>query len=387
MSALPETKTEIKESTERVFALDALRGIMMLLGIVLHAASTYANKSSWSVWRVKDPNNNLFFKTIVEFIHSFRMPVFFVVAGFFCALLYYKKSPFDMIKNRFNRIVLPFLAGVLVIWPLTLMAIVFSNSAFDGLGVPFMESLKKASFLPFNMAHLWFLYFLAILAGLLWILATVFKKKNSFTILFIKCTSYVLNNFWLRLTIFSIFYIVCLFIMGTEGIVTSTTWLPKPIVLLFYFVLFATGWMIYKTRSLDNISSYSISQLIVAITLFLVSAFSPWPNEEWSHTLKQIFTAIYGPLFIFGFLGFFVTYFNSYSQRLGYLMEASYWVYIVHLPIVIFIPGLMAETGLSVLTKFAVTLLATSIICLISYKYFVRSTFIGLFLSGKVYKN
>ena len=31
-----------QSGNERVYALDALRGIMMLLGLVLHAASTYS---------------------------------------------------------------------------------------------------------------------------------------------------------------------------------------------------------------------------------------------------------------------------------------------------------------------------------------------------------
>ena len=103
---------------ERVYALDALRGIMMLLGLVLHAASSYSSKSEWGTWRSKDPDNNFPFLVLVEYIHAFRMPVFFVAAGFFGALLFYKKGPKALLKNRWQRIVLPFIAGVLIIWPL-----------------------------------------------------------------------------------------------------------------------------------------------------------------------------------------------------------------------------------------------------------------------------
>ena len=59
---------------------------------------------------------------------------------------------------------------------------------------------------------------------------------------------------------------------------------------------------------------------------------------------KQTLTAIYSSLFIFGFIAFFLTYFNSYSPRLSYIMDAAYWVYIIHLPIVAFIPGLLYLT-------------------------------------------
>ena len=68
-------------------------------------------------------------------------------------------------------------------------------------------------------------------------------------------------------------------------------------------------------------------------------------------------------------------------------MEASYWVYIIHLPLIAFIPGLMAGSGIPVFLKFIITLTVTSVICMLSYKYVVRGTFIGMFLNGKVYKN
>lgn len=63
-------------NSERVYALDALRAIMMLLGIVLHSAVTYGSVDYKTAWPLKDPNNNLIFDLIAGFIHAFRMPVF-----------------------------------------------------------------------------------------------------------------------------------------------------------------------------------------------------------------------------------------------------------------------------------------------------------------------
>ncbi len=45
----------------------------------------------------------------------------------------------------------------------------------------------------------------------------------------------------------------------------------------------------------------------------------------------------------------------------------------------------MAGSGLPVLVKFVITLSVACIICIIGYKYFVRSTLIGLLLNGKVH--
>lgn len=375
---------------ERVYALDALRGIMMLLGLVLHAASSYSSKSEWGTWRSKDPDNNFPFLVLVEYIHAFRMPVFFVAAGFFGALLFYKKGPKALLKNRWQRIVLPFIAGVLIIWPLVQTAFIFSIAAFKGVANPYSEvwqSIKSLGFIPFKMTHLWFLYFLALLALASYLLAMLFNKRTSFTVAFNNVTLVVLKNLWVRIVALAICYFLMLVWMGTAGIITSLTWIPNFIVLLLYFIFFGLGWMIFKTDSLQYLKTNSIAQLIAATLLFLAADFIPWQNSGWEYTVKQLLTALSGTLFIFGFIAFFLTYFHSYSRRLSYLMEASYWVYIIHLPIIAFIPGLMAGSGLPVFLKFIITLTVTSVICIITYKYFVRGTFIGMFLNGKVHKN
>lgn len=377
-------------SNERVYALDALRGIMMLLGLVLHAASTYSQKSEWGTWRSKDPDNNFSFLVLVEYIHAFRMPVFFVAAGFFGALLFYKKGPAALLKNRFQRIVLPLIAGVLIVWPLVQFAMIFSIAAFKGTANPYAEaweSMKALSFIPFKLAHLWFLYFLAILALASFLLAMLFRKDTAVVISFKKASVYVLKSFWIRLIVVIACYFLMLVWMGTAGIITSITWIPNFIVLLLYFLFFSLGWLIYKTDSLPYLKTNSISQLIAATLLFLAADFIPWQNTGWEYTVKQLLTAVSGTLFIFGFIAFFLTYFHSYSKRLSYLMEASYWVYIIHLPLIAFIPGLMAGTGIPVFLKFIITLTVTTVLCMVSYKYFVRGTFIGMFLNGKVHKN
>jgi glucan biosynthesis protein C len=379
-----------QSGNERVYALDALRGIMMLLGLVLHAASTYSLKSEWGTWRVKDPDNNFPFLVLVEYIHAFRMPVFFVAAGFFGALLFYKKGPNALLRNRWQRIVLPFIAGVLIIWPLVQTAFAFSLAAFQGDANPYAtawQSVTNLAFIPFRMAHLWFLYFLALLALASCLVAMLFGKSTSFTTAFNQAILKVLKHFWLRIIVLAGSYFLMLVWMGTAGIITSITWIPNFIVLLLYFIFFGLGWMIFKTDSLQYLKANSIAQLVVATLLFIAADFVPWQNTGWQYPTKQLLTAVSGTLFIFGFIAFFLTYFHSYSKHLSYLMEASYWVYIIHLPIIAFIPGLMAGSGWPVFIKFLITLIATSVICMISYKYLVRGTFIGMFLNGKVHKN
>ena len=75
----------------RYYGLDALRGGMMLLGIVLHGANLYLAAPPPAFPFPTDRNNAYVFDLLFFFIHSFRMPTFFVLAGFFASLLVEKR--------------------------------------------------------------------------------------------------------------------------------------------------------------------------------------------------------------------------------------------------------------------------------------------------------
>jgi glucan biosynthesis protein C len=71
-----------------------MRAITMLLGLVLHSAISYGKIDYGEAWSLKDPETtSLLFDLLVGYIHAFRMPVFFAIAGFFGALLFYERSP------------------------------------------------------------------------------------------------------------------------------------------------------------------------------------------------------------------------------------------------------------------------------------------------------
>ena len=62
---------------------------MMMLGVVLHSGLNYAI-SDIEAWNVKDPHStSYFFDFLCDWIHLFRMPIFFWISGFFGALLFY----------------------------------------------------------------------------------------------------------------------------------------------------------------------------------------------------------------------------------------------------------------------------------------------------------
>jgi len=145
---------------------------MMMLGIVLHGSQFYMAEPPASLPLRTDPSTSYFFDLILHFIHSFRMPLFFVLAGFFPSLLVGKRDFRRTYINRAKRILLPLLAAAVTILPLTgLFLISFLTSARFGTHhlipdpgqvLTLMDEIAAAGF-PVgepSLRHLWFLYYL-----------------------------------------------------------------------------------------------------------------------------------------------------------------------------------------------------------------------------------
>ncbi len=95
--------------------LDALRAIAMLLGVVLHAAMAYLPERFWVV---ADSQTNELFGVLLAAIHGFRMPLFFLLSGFFTMMLFRRRGLGSLLKHRAKRILLPLLIGAFTILPL-----------------------------------------------------------------------------------------------------------------------------------------------------------------------------------------------------------------------------------------------------------------------------
>ena len=67
-----------------------------------------------------------------------------------------------------------------------------------------------------------------------------------------------------------------------------------------------------------------------------------------------------------------------------YLSQSSYWVYLLHFPLQFTLAYyFFSEYSLSPMLAFFGVLLSSTIICLLSYHFLVRGTFIGSFLNGR----
>lgn len=149
---------------DRIHSMDNLRALAMLAGVVFHAALAYSPLVH-NFWPTADASGSAWVDVLAWFGHLFRMPLFFVIAGFFAALLVRKRGIGGMLRNRLARVLLPFL----IFLPLVLGALSWltaeAASSRRNLS-PVLAWVKQTTLehgsLPFlpSVAHLWFLLYL-----------------------------------------------------------------------------------------------------------------------------------------------------------------------------------------------------------------------------------
>ena len=116
----------ISNQVKRFHDFDALRGYAMLLGIVLHGLMSFM---VIPFWPAQDRNQNTeVCGTILRFIHGFRLPLFFLISGFFTAMLWRKRGLKGLLKQRAIRILIPLVVGTIVTWALVLPLTFWGNA-------------------------------------------------------------------------------------------------------------------------------------------------------------------------------------------------------------------------------------------------------------------
>ena len=92
--------------------------------------------------------------------------------------------------------------------------------------------------------------------------------------------------------------------------------------------------------------------------------------------------ALFGWSLVLLFLGAFVRWGAKPRPWVSWLSDASYWCYLIHLPVVIAFQILVADLGWPGPLKYALLMAATFAVCLGTYQAFVRYTVLGATLNG-----
>ena len=385
--------------SERLHALDAVRGFALLLGIVFHSTMSFLN-SPLPMWLVMDksPSTTL---TVVFFVsHMFRMVTFFLIAGFFAHLMFHRRGERGFIRDRLRRIGLPLVVG----WPILLAAIVACAAwgAFVMTGkVPDAPPPDpNPPPLAFPLTHLWFLYVL------LWFYTITVLVRRAVERIDVQGRIRARLDRLVSRLVNVPFGVVALAVPTCVGLLAFSVWrpwfgiptpdgslLPNVAALAAFGSAFAFGWMLHRqTQLLDVVQRrwpLHIALALAATVGCLVHLGLTPDVEIATHNAgTYAYAAMYALAvwtWTLGLIGLALRYLADYSATRRYIADASYWLYLIHLPIVLALQILVAQYTWPWPIKFALILAVAFPIMFVSYRYCVRSTFIGGVLNGKRY--
>ena len=367
---------------ERFIAIDYLRNFANFCRCIIHAAVPYMVTKA-PIWPVDD-NGDWFFDFTIFEIHLFVMELFFVISGFMFMMLLKKKSTYKVIIDRFKRIFIPFLLGLLILIPIVLS--LFSLSSFSGSELIKIETITKcysqgwklAIQNLFPTAHLWFLFYLIIFYTL--------------TILFKKNINYI-NNLSVKQILFIgiIISSICMFFMDRWIVDNPLTLIPDIPSLIHYYIFFIIGILIFNSSRflktiIDNSKRIFIAGLFIALLASIPQIFFE-RNDLYYYQIIELLAILLSCsssyLLVIGFWGIAYNLKLPDSKTLRYITDSSYWVYIINMPIVTIIQIVLMPFDISIFLKFIIVLCSGLFISMFSYEYFVRYTFIGTILNKK----
>jgi glucan biosynthesis protein C len=169
---------------------------------------------------------------------------------------------------------------------------------------------------------------------------------------------------------------------------------PEGRIVITYLTFFACGWLLWRNADvlseLRRFPRAPILLMVGVVGALLGYSIWYWQHSTGIHILLGLlasawFLALAMWLFIFGFIGIFLRLFERPIPWFRYLSDSSYWLYLVHMPVLLAFQIAVTESGWTPAVKAAVVLAASVATLLWSYHVLVRSTWVGVILNGRKY--
>ena len=385
-------------NAERLHALDAARGFVLLLGIVFHATLSFLPAPPGvALWIVMDNQRSLALAVLFYVTHIFRMTTFFVIAGFFAHMSFHKKGPRAFIRDRLKRIGIPLVAG----WPI-LFGLIVAASIWGAIvmahGKPLPPPPPYAGFPAFPLTHLWFLYVLLLLYAATLCLRRVIVAlgvDGRVRALADSATRLVAAGpFGLALLAAPTAVTFCLlpkWLMWFGIMTPDASLVPTAAATVGFSTAFGFGWLLHRQPGLLEVWRRRWLVNLLAAIAFTTAGLSmtgiaPVVTAA-AHTWQ---TAVYAACYAlaiwtwtFAVVGMSLRFLSNHSPTRRYIADASYWLYLIHVPILMALQIAVSQLAWPWWAKFALILGVAFPLMFASYHLLVRYSFIGAILNGR----
>lgn len=381
---------------ERFHALDAVRGWALILGVFFHATLSFLPGPP--LWVTMDPSRSTELAVLFYVLHIFRMTVFFVLAGFFARLALERRGSLGFIRNRAVRIAAP----LALFWPASIAAVVvvaiWAAVQASGGAMPEGPPPPPITAETFPLTHLWFLYLLLffyagalVLRGVLRLIDRRGAMGERIVDPLMRTLGGPAAPLWLAIPVAATLYLTPQW-YSWFGIPTPDRGLmPNLSALLIYGLAFGFGWLLNRQPEiLQRWGAYWLAYVGPAIgatvTCLVIGGVAPSLEPAQQNLTTLGYAALYafaGWAWTFAIVGFAVRHLTGESPARRYLADASYWLYLVHLPIVMALQTALAPYSWPWFAKYPLIVGVAFAIMLASYQLFVRYSFVGAILNGR----
>ena len=314
---------------EREYFLDSIRAYLMLLGVPFHVSLIYSSQK----WAVNSLDPSLWLTVLNDFIHAFRMQVFFVISGYFSYMLYLRYQPQRWLKVRLERVGIPMLTAVpLITLPQFFMLKAWTQKIGNWDGFTLYQ--KYNTLMWELISHLWFLLVLVILTSLgmlsfRWLRDQQHKRNYSHVgwgTLTLCLLGWALVWCLFRRLIFT--YQPLWLMDGLFSIAVMQT--------LFFLPFFMLGALAWKHPPLKALfvrfnPLMCCGAVVTFIAYMLNQRYSS--GEGWLYEIDALISTLMGLCMLNLCFSFGHKMLNSHSPRILYLVNASLFIYLVHHPL------------------------------------------------------
>ncbi|VXB58429.1 Glucan biosynthesis protein [Flavobacterium sp. 9AF] len=365
---------------ERRYDLDWLRVIAFGLLIFYHIGMFFV---PWG-WHIK---NNTIYEWLIYpmlFLNRWRMPLLFIISGMGAALSLQKRTGLQFSKERFIRLFIPLVFGILVIVP---PQVYIERIAYNGFTGNYFDFWPSESFIGeyptgnLSWHHLWFLPYIFTYSLILLPLFLYLKKKPNTR--FINWLSKkVSSQYSIYLFILPLFLMESFldpFFPITHSLFDDWFNFFYNLVLFLYGFIFITKQeLFFKTVSTYYKTYFKIGIMAFSLFLYLISFQDGWQR----HFLEAAVNQINMWSWLLTFFGIAAIYLNKKSKIIAYCNTAVYPFYILHQTVIVVMAYYIKDAEWNLFTKFIFLVATTFLICFILYHFIIRKIRILQFVMG-----
>ncbi|OHD67606.1 MAG: hypothetical protein A2W19_11370 [Spirochaetes bacterium RBG_16_49_21] len=364
------------------YYLDWLRIFAVIMLFPFHTAMIF-NLRGWHITDVKSLGTTVF----ISFVHIWHMPLFFLIAGSSTWFALHYRSAKRYSKERFLRLIVPLISGMLLIVPPQVYFERIQKMQFSGSYLEFLPHAFSGVYPKGNISwhHLWFLIYLFVFSMLVLPLFIFFRSEKGKSFI-----NKAANFFGHRIRI----YLLCVPLVIIQ-MTLRTEWRGYQNLVndwanfSYYITVFIYGGVLFFSDRFQNVieRNRNISLLIAcmcSLPPLLLLATNNLP--QWGYNIANVALLGLGGFttwcWLLAFMGFSKRYFNFTNSFQKYANEAALPFYILHQTVIIAIGFYVVQLDLTMITKFVLICIASFIITLLIYEALLRRVRILRFLFG-----